>query len=219
MPDIPQRWLSLSGLCNTLNLLPYQIKRLYNQKLLVRIGKRPEDHRYLDPTPEYAEKLRLAAVLLSKQAFINVNLPMSYLLTIREVAEILGWSLKHAQTCLAKYKIPCIKSSNRVKLYTAASVRNLIWKRQGRKIADKTAPLLLSEMILFFKRFQAAEEAIVPTDSQFAEDADLQKKITWLMRQPNRDVLLADFVSKMELARQVVAALGTTSPGESDTRQ
>ena len=120
--------------------------------------------------------------MLSKQAFINVNLPMSYLLTIREVAEILGWSLKHAQTCLAKYKIPCIKSSNRVKLYTAASVRNLIWKRQGRKIADKTAPLLLSEMILFFKRFQAAEEAMVPTGAMFAEDAILQKKITWMMK-------------------------------------
>ena len=67
--------------------------------------------------------------------------------------------------------------------------------------------MLLSEIIDFFRRFQAAEESIVPTDAQFTADEQLQKKITWMLKQPQREVMLKDFLEKMELAKQVVTSI------------
>jgi hypothetical protein len=204
MNTIPQRWLSLTGISDTLSITPGQVKRLYNQKLLVRIGKDSTSHRYLDPTPEYAERLRLAALMLSKNNAVPINLSMTSMLTVREIAQIMGWSVRYARDILAEKKVPCFKGKNRSALYSITAVRDLLWKRNGRKQAGKIAPMLLSEIINFFRRFQAAEEAIVPTDAQFAEDEQLQKKITWMMRQPQREVMLADFISKMELAKQAI---------------
>lgn len=212
MPELPQRWLSISGISTTLNLTPTQIKTLYKQNLLVRIGKNPTEYRYLDPTPEYAERLRFAAVMLSKNSTVNIDLSLSFLLTRREVAEILGWNLVYAELYLRTKKVPRHKAANGVVFYPVSAVRDMLWKRNGRKLAGKIAPMLLSEMLAYFWRFKAAEEAIVPTDAAFAEDAALQKKIVWMMKQPNRDVLLADFISKMELAKRVVEAVKQTGP-------
>jgi excisionase family DNA binding protein len=205
MPDLPQRWLSLSGISTVLNLTPTQIKTLYKQKLLVRIGKNPSEYRYLDPTPEYAERLRLAAVMLSKKSDIPIDLPLTFLLTVREIAEIMGVSLKHARRYVADKKIPCWKSKNRAALYSMSVVRDLIWRRNGRK-NRYSAPMLLPELVAYFKKFLAAEEAIVPTDAAFKEDEELQKRIRWMMRQPSpqRETLLADFVEKLELAKATV---------------
>ena len=216
METLPQRWLSMSGISTALNLTPTQIKTLYKQKLLVRIGKRPNEYRYLDPTPEYAERLRLAAIMLSKDPDVPIDLPRTFILTVREVAELLGWTVRYAQLYLYKHPIPYFKGKGRVKLYSASEVRKMIWRRQGRKHADKTAPLLLSEIIEYFRRVQSEEESIVPTDAAFVADAQLQKKLRWMMRQPNRDVLLAGFIEKIELAKQVLEKPGR---GESDTRQ
>jgi hypothetical protein len=209
MTTLPQRWLSIHGICTTLGLNPSQVQHLTRKKHLVRIGDRAINFRYLDPTPEYAERLRLAAVMLAKSGCANIpiDLPLTFLLTCREVAEIMNWGLRHARSYLAEKKIPCYKSKNRAALYSVSAIRNLIWKRNGRKQAGKIAPMLLSEMIGFFRKFQIAEEAIVPTDAMFAEDAALQKKIIWIMKQPQREVLLADFMEKMELAKQVVQTL------------
>jgi hypothetical protein len=220
MPELPQRWLSLSGICTTLNLTPSQIKTLYNQRLLVRIGKNHSEHRYLDPTPEYAERLRLAAVMLSRKSGVNIDLPMSFILTAREVAEIMGWSIKHARRYLVEKKIPCYKSKNRALLYSVTAVRDMIFQRQGRHLAKQKAPFLLAEILAYQKRFQAAEEAMVPVDELFEQDIELQKKLNWMMRQPNRDPMLRDFIEKMELAKKVLnAASETASPGESGTRR
>jgi hypothetical protein len=223
MPDLPQRWLSLSGICTVLNLTPSQVKSLYKQKYLVRIGKNPPDYRYLDPTPEYAERLRLAAVLLSRNAAVTfkIDLPTTFLLTSREVAEIMGWSPRYAKVYLAEKKIPCFRFENskkRALLFSVSAVRDMIFKRNGRgRYSKQLAPILLSDVILFYRRFQATEEAIVPTDAAFKEDAELQKKIQWMMRQPSpqREVMLADFLDKMELAKQVVEAL--RSPDDTST--
>lgn len=206
MPDLPQRWLSFSGICTTLNLAPSQVKSLYRQKLLVRIGRRPQDYRYLDPTPEYAEKLRLAAVLLSKRYEFTIDLSMSSLLTIREVAEIMDWSLKHARDFLESNKVPCWKSKNRARLYSVSVVRDFIWKRNGRKQAGKIAPMLLSEMISFAQRFIDSETALMPTDEAFKADEELQRKLAWVMRQksPERETMLADLMAKLDLAKRVV---------------
>jgi hypothetical protein len=221
MPTLPQRWLSLSGICTVLNLTPSQIKTLYNQKLLVRIGKNHSEHRYLDPTPEYAERLRLAAIMLSKNSQVNIDLPLTFLLTIREVAEIMGWTQQKTIHFMEDHKVPCYKSANRARLYSVAVVRDMLWRRNGRKLSKQLAPMMLPELIAFFRKFQAAEEAIVPTDAAFAEDADVQKKVRWIMRQssPQREVLLADFVEKLELAKQVVSSLQSrTVPQASPTQ-
>jgi hypothetical protein len=215
MTELHQRWLSLSGISTVLNLTPTQIKTLHKQRLLVRIGKNPSEYRYLDPTPEYAERLRLAAVMLSKNSQVNIDLPMTFLLTIREVAEIMGWSLTHARHFLDDSKAPCWKAKNRAKLYSVSTVRDLLFKRQGRKLSKQRDPFLLSDLINYFRRFQVEEEAIVPTDAEFAEDAELQKKIVWMMKQPSpqREAMLADFLEKVELAKQVVTtAKGIASP-------
>lgn len=211
MPDLPQRWLSLSGISTALNLTPVQIKTLYNQKLLVRIGKRPNEYRYLDPTPEYAERLRLAAVMLSKNSIVNIDLPMTFLLTIREIAEILGWTHRYAINYLEDHKVPCWKSKNRARLYSISTVRDMLFKRQGRKLSKQRDPFLLQDLLDYFRRFQAEEESIVPTDAAFEQDALMQKKIKWLMRQPSphREAMLADFIDKMELAKKVVTVLKT----------
>jgi hypothetical protein len=216
MSSLPQRWLSISGLSTVLNLTSTQIKTLYKQKLLVRIGKNASEYRYLDPTPEYAERLRLAAVMLSKNPAVPTDLPLTFLLTIREVAEILQWNLTYAEQYLREKKVPCFKAASRTRFYSVTAVRDMLFQRSDRKLSKQQGPFLLSDILMYFRRFQAAEESIVPTDSQFLEDAALQKKITWLMRQPNRDVLLADFVSKMELAKRVLETVG---PDESGTRR
>ena len=219
MTELHQRWLSLSGISTVLNLTPTQVKRLYNQKLLVRIGKRPQDYRYLDPTPEYAERLRLAAIMLSKTD-VHINLPLTFLLTTREIAEIMGWTQQYAQVYLREKSIPNFKGKNRVRLYSVSAVRDLIWKRNGRgKFSKQMAPALIPDLINFFHRFKTAEEVVVPTDAAFAEDEALQKKIVWMMKQPSpqRETMLADFIEKMELAKRVVSE--TASLGESGTRQ
>jgi len=213
MNSLPQRWLSLSGISTVLNLTPTQIKTLYKQKLLQRIGKNPSEYRYLDPTPEYAERLRLAAVMLSKNTEVPIDLPLTFLLTGREVAEILGWSIKHSRKYLVEKKIPCFKSKNRALLYTVTSVREMIFQRQGRHLHKQLAPMLLPELISFAKRFIDSEAAIVPTDAAFEQDAELSKKIRWIMRQPSpqREAMLADFIDKLELAKQVVTAVSSSS--------
>jgi hypothetical protein len=208
MPDLPQRWLSLSGISTTLNLTPTQIKTLYNQKLLVRIGKRPQDYRYLDPTPEYAERLRLAAVMLSKNSQVNIDLPMTFLLTIREICEITGWSQRKTIRVLEEGKVPCFKSKNMARLYSVTTLREIIFKRQGRHFHKQVAPMLLPELVAFAKRFIDSEAAIVPTDEAFKADAELQKKMHWIMRQksPQREVIMADLLAKLELAKKVLSA-------------
>jgi hypothetical protein len=203
MSSLEQRWLSLQGICDVLSLTPNQARLMHKQRYLVRVGKRVQDHRYLDPTPEYAERLRLAAVLLSKNNEVRVDLPMTFILTVREVAEIMGWSLKYAQRYLSERKIPCLKSKNRVQLFTVSTVRDLIWQRSGKKLGKYVGPILLSEMIDYFRRFQAAEDEIMPTDAALDADAALQKKISWILRQPHRDKLLAAFLEKVEIAKQV----------------
>ena len=213
MENLPQRWLSLSGISTVLNLTHTQVKTLYKQKLLVRIGKNPVDHRYLDPTPEYAERLRLAAVLLTKQNDkIPINLPLTFILTAREVAEIMGWHHKYSKNYLRENNIPYFQGAGKVKLYTVSAVRDFIWRRNGRKLSKQKSPFLIDEMIAFAKRSVDADTALMPTDQQFAQDEALQKKIIWMMKQTNREVLLADFMQKMELAKHVVTALKTEEP-------
>jgi hypothetical protein len=209
MQNLPQRWLSLSGICTTLNLQPRQIKSLYNHKLLVRIGKTAEEFRYLDPTPEYAERLRLAAVMLSKNPVVNIDLPMTFLLTIREIAEIMGWDQRKTTRILEENKVPCWKSANRARLFSVTVVRDLIWRRNGRKLSKQKAPMLLSDIIAFAKRFIDSETALMPTDEAFKADEELQRKLAWVMRQksPEREAMLADLCDKLELAKQVAVSL------------
>jgi hypothetical protein len=218
MPDLPQRWLSLNGIATVLNLTPTQVKTLYKQKLLVRIGKRPQEYRYLDPTPEYAERLRLTAGMFfeGRHSGMRVDLPYSFILTSKEVAEIMGWSWQHADKVL-RGNVKRYKAPNRIVFFSVATVRSMIWKRHGRKLAEKTSPFLLPELIAYAQRLIASETALVPTDEEVKADAEIQKKMEWMLKQPQREIMLQDYLSKMDLAKRVLSA--TAGPGESDTRR
>lgn len=203
---IEQRWLSIHGICSTLNLSKSQIYTLVRKKYLVRIGDVHTNYRYLDPTPEYAERLRLADALEGRE-----NPSLKGLFTAREVAEIMNWSLGATRHFLSK--VPHVTSKH-CSLYSAAQIRDFIWRRSGRKMAGRKDTVLLSELLAYFMRFREAEEEIVPTDAAFAEDAALQKKLQWMMEQPNKETMLKEFLEKMELTKNVVQQLssGVESP-------
>lgn len=203
--ELQQRWLSLSGICDVLGMRPTQIKSLVRSKLLVRIGK-PPDFRYLDPTPEYAERLRLWASMDTQ-----TNIPLKALFTVREVTEIMGWHISHGRDVMRT--IPATKVNGHTKLYTATQVRDLLFRRQDRKHSQQRDPFLLSGLIAYFRRYYESEAAIVPTDSEFRDDDVLRKKLEWMLEQPNHQKMMADFLEKIELAKAVVS-----QASQSDTK-
>lgn len=198
MNTLPQRWLSLNGICDVLGMSPSQVKSLVRSKQLVRIGK-PPDYRYLDPTPEYAERLRLWASMDTQ-----TNIPLKALFTVREVTEIMGWHISHGRDVMRT--IPATKVNGHTKLYSAVQVRNLLFRRQDRKHSQQKAPFLLSGLIAYFRRYYDSEAAIVPTDSEFADDDALKAKLEWMLSQPNHQKMLAEFLEKLELAKMVTAS-------------
>lgn len=191
-----QRWLSIHGICNALEMTPDKIRRLVKKGLLQRLGEGP-DARYLDPGPEYAERMRLAMGME-----MTTPLGAKFLFTTREVATIMQWSFRHAITRLTK--VPSFRTKGSLNLYSAADVRDMLWKRHGRKLADRKAPFLMPEILEFFQRYYDSETAMIPTDAVFREDEEFQKKLNWILKQPNKEVMLADLLQKMDLAKKVL---------------
>lgn len=213
---LEQRWLTLDQLCGTLRMSKDQIKWLKRQGLLVTIGDRG-NVRYLDPTPEHAEKLRMGAILLGKLVFIPPDLDELALLTLREVAEICGWTVGYARLFMHKHKdVPRVKINSQVTLYSVMAVREILWRRQDRKLSAQRSPFLISELVEFFRSYYAETKEDSPTDAQFLADQKIQRKLELIVRRAERDQVLAkgDLASKVELARKVVQILEFTTPQE-----
>ena len=202
-----QRWLSLTGICTTLQMTEWNIKTLVKQGVLVKIGT-SKDTRYLDPTPEYAEKLKLGEALYGRLYPIPFDLSTTALISTRELAEILGWKLKYARQYVWREDVPHIRVGL-YDLYTVATVRDLLWKRQGRKFAGRRSPFLIPQLIDFFMRQLARENEEVPTDEQFAQDDLIERKLVRMskLKSPDKEAAFADFYRKVELSRQVAAAM------------
>ena len=204
-----QRWLTIEGLCTTLNIgrshALWLAKKGYLEVIWGPNGKRNVEARFLDPTPAYAERLKLCEALYGRTPLPS-NLELNGLLTVREMAEILGWTLKRTRDYVFEKKIPSIKAGQYA-LYSVATVRDIMWRRSGRKLAKQRAPFLITEMIAFFEAMRVRSEEEVPTDDQFQADDLLQRKLARMMQMPSpqRELAMKEFQAKVALAKQVCA--------------
>jgi hypothetical protein len=215
-----QRWLSLDGLCTILKMNRKQVLWLAKQGFIPVIwgrGRRKiRDARFLDPTPEYAQKLILGEAAYGRMFPVPKTLALTGLLSVAEVAEIMGWTVKYAQYFLIyRYKVPSIKLGEKrskgsnvglCNLYTVQAIRNVLWKRGGRKHGQYRGPFLLEDLIKFFRSYYAKECEEVPTDAQFAEDDLLQRKLARLVEMDN-PAAMQSFYDKVALAKKVVELL------------
>jgi hypothetical protein len=205
MSTSQQRWLSIDGICDTLTMSRSLIKSLVKSGALVSIGSGPNT-RYLDPTEEYANKLRLGEALYERLYPIPKDLNLAALLTIREVAAITGWKWRYA--CLVLEKVPHIKVG-RYNMYSVQTVRDLLWRRQGRKQAHQKSCFLVEDLIRFFFRYYESENAEVPSDAAFANDAVLKSKLARIlkMHSPAKEEALRSLWQAVEMAKQAAAIL------------
>lgn len=132
------------------------------------------------------------------------DLSMVAVLTLREIAEIMNWTIRYTQKFVAAKKLKGTKVGQYI-LYSVADVRNVLWRRQGRKMAKQRAPFLIADLIKFFQRAQALANEEVPTDAQHAEDDLFERKLTRMEKLPTaeREAAMKDFYQKMELAKQL----------------
>jgi hypothetical protein len=210
---VEQRWLTLDMLSSILRLPKPYIKELTRQGFLVTIGKH-ELKRWLDPTPEYQEKLRLAAVIQGRVQFVPPDISEIALLSLREVAELCGWTLSYARIYVKRNPVPRFKVNPRLDLYSIRTVREILWRRQGRKLSKQRSPFLIQELIEFVQREHARESADIPTDAEYAADEKIQRKLEAIVRRSEKDQEVAkeDFASKVELARKIAQILDSAKP-------
>lgn len=200
----PQRWLSLNDICAVLDMDKKTVQELVKEGHLVKIGSRTTGMRYLDPTPEYAERLRFAHLYHTKTITAVPDLPHKALLTPAELGELMGWTQDYTWKVISKQKVPKIKMG-RYTLLTVETVRDLLWQK-GRKKAAKRNPFLLSEILEWFAKYKSAEDAAVPTDAALLEDDRFQRKMQRIATMPAelRARAMKDVVDKIELAKQTV---------------
>lgn len=207
-----QRWLSLEGICTVLQVDRDHALWLAKKGLITviwgRYNKKYTEARFLDPTPEYANKLRMGEALYGRLYPIPRDLSLVAVLTAREVSEIMGWTLRYTQTFLWKKKVPYTKVGNYF-LYSVDVIRDLLWKREGRKMAKQLAPFLVSQLITFFMAQYAKGNEEVPTDAEFTEDDLMVRKLTRMAKLPplERAVAMKQWYEKVALAKEVAALL------------
>lgn len=209
-----QTWLTLDMISSILRLPKPYIKELTRQGFLVTVGNH-EFKRWLDPTPEYKEKLRLAAIIHSRAQFVPPDVSEIALLSLREVAEICGWTLKYAREYMKRYpKTPRFRVNSQLHLYSITTIREILWRRQDRRHSKQRSPFLITELVEYVKREHARESADIPTDTEHAEDEKIQRKLEAIVRRSEQDQEAAkeDFASKVTLARKVVQILESAQP-------
>lgn len=215
-----QRWLSLTGICDVLKTnekhIWWLVKNGHLEHLPGKGNERRSGARFLDPTPQYAERLRIGEIIYKRR----VPLPTEFqdvseaaLLSVREIAEIMGWHLSTARNYFKEHSCPCIKGKGRQYLYMVGTVRDMLWARQGRALSKQRSPFLLARMIEFFAEYQTKESADVPTDAEYAADDEIQRKLAKIVKlpSPEREIAMRDFHSKVNLAKACADASQTSS--------
>lgn len=207
-----QRWLTLNGIATLLSVSEDHAVWLAKQGYLVVIwgdkSKKIKTARFLEPTPEYIDKLRLAEALYGRLHPLPKDITLAGLLTTNEIAQIMGWSDRYAQKFLLAKKLPNIKVGQ-YRLYTIATVRDMLWRKEGRKEAGRRAPFLIQDLVRFFLAHAAAEAEDIPTDAAFYEDEAVQRKLARIARMPSpgRELAMKDLWEKVALAKTVAASL------------
>ena len=199
-----QQWLSLSGMCDRLRLAPGQVRTLIRKGCLATIGKKGTPaFRLLDPTPEYREQLRLGAIIHQHAYPVPADLSEKALLTARECAELLGMKPKKMDFYLQKHRVPAIRVTKKLFLYSPAFVRQAMLGRYKGTLHRNLAPFLLNDMIELFRSRLSAEVSLIPTDKEFRADEALQQRLAMIVTESQK----ADFAQKVKLAKQVVQIL------------
>lgn len=199
-----QVWLSLSGICDKLRLTAGQVRTLVNKGCLATIGRKGTPaYRYLDPTPEYAEQLRIGAILHQKAFPVPADLSEKALLTSAECAEILGMSPKMMFRYLQRNAVPAVKVSKVLFLYSPAFVREAMLRRSKRTLSKQLAPFKIEELVTMFRDRLSAEVSLIPTDAEFAADEKLQLRLSMIVTESQK----ADFAHKVRLAQEIVQIL------------
>jgi hypothetical protein len=208
--QIEQNWLSLSGICDRLRLSPVQIRQLTKKGCLAVLkGRSNVEARYLDPTPEYVEQLRLGAMIHMKVYPLPSGLNEKALLTKAECTELLGMSPRMMERYLQRHATPVVRVNKKLFLYSPEFVRETMLKRSKRSLSKQLAPYLLSDMISLFRSRLSAELSLIPTDKEFAADEALQKRLSLIVTESQK----ADFARKVKLAQEVVQILDSIKPG------
>lgn len=205
-----QRWLSLDGICTILGISPSHAMWLAKKGFLGYIpGRQKNEHRFLEPTDEYKNRLKLGEALYGRIYPLNIDLEMQALLSLREVAQIMGWTITGARNAASKGKLVPTAKVGITRLYSIQTVRDLLFKRQGRIHSKQKDPFLLRELVKFFLEYYKRECEEVPTDLQFAEDDMLQRKMARLAKMPSSDkeIAMRDLWTKVELAKTIAQAV------------
>lgn len=201
-----QRWLTLDMIATTLRVPKSYIRELTKQGFLVSIGPASK-RRWLDPTPEYAEKLYLAGVLHRKTGFVATDISLLGLLSIREVAVICGWSVDYARLYMQRHKdVPRLRINASMYLWSVSTVREILWRRQ-KNLSKQKSPFLIQKMIDFFWRQKAEDERDIPSEEDHLADAAMQRKLEVLARRFDKADAQNDFASKVALAGKIVQIL------------
>jgi DNA-binding CsgD family transcriptional regulator len=207
-----QRWLNIHGICAVLGMSENMIRTLVRKRQLVKITTK-QVSRFLDPTPEYQEQLRLGQNFFIREHEAELRFSAANILTQAEIARVLNINFRTVSDYMIDNKIPghtITHGAKRYKVYSVETVRNMIWKRNRRgKGARGAGPFLLKDIIEFFLRYQATEDKFMPTDEQFDTDDFMRRKIARMMhmKSPQRELAFNAFIADVELAKGFVALL------------
>jgi hypothetical protein len=203
-PYDQQTWLSLSGICERLRLQPYQVRHLVKKGCLAVIkGKGSVATRYLDPTPEYREQLRIGAIIHQKAFPVPVDISEKALLTAAECCELLGMKQKKWFDYTRRHGNPCIRVDKTHFLYSPLFVREMMLKRNKKTLARQRAIFFIPELVEFFRSRLSDEVSLIPTDKEFLADEALQQRLAMIVTKSQK----ADFAQKVKLAKQIVQIL------------
>ena len=158
-----QRWLTLDMLCTVLRLQAAHIKTLAKKGFLVSIGgKGAVPTRYLEPTEEYKEQLRIAALLHMRAYPISTGITEKCLFTAGEIGAIIGKdSYQTSQWLGKKKKIPSYRINKTLHLYTVKDVRDLLLRRAGRVNSRQRAPFLIPQIVEYLRSSHAEDLKVV----------------------------------------------------------
>jgi hypothetical protein len=125
-----------------------------------------------------------------------------------------GWSLRYAQIYTQNHpEIKRFKVNSQLSLYSIMTVREILWRRQGHKMAHQLSPYLITELIDFVKKEHERDTELIPTDTEYAKDETIMRKLESIVRRSEADQRAAkgDFARKAVLARKIVQILESGS--------
>lgn len=159
--------------------------------------------RFLDPSSEYAEHLRLGEIIHNRLYPVPAGLSEKSLLTTGECAELLGITPLMMNRYMRRHAIPSIRVDKKHFLFSPLVVREAMLRRSKRTAYSQKSVFLIAELVELFRSRLSAEISIIPTDKEFAADEALQKRLSLIVTESQK----ADFARKVKLAQQVVQIL------------